>query len=310
MKQEYELITHNNVNFHIFLVNVIYRTPHFHKDFELGLSLDNEFTMILSNHEEYVVRPGQVYVINSFVPHEIRSNEGATILSMQVPSTFFSSFYPNISMLIFEKFLIEDSKINETILLNLVNILRESIYKKEYYEFECASYINSIFVELLKNVPHVFKDPEHIQTFIKRAERMNSIIDYIDEHYSEKLLLSDIAKTQGLNLYYLSHLFTEYFGMSFQNYLGKLRCKKAREMLSRSDLKLLDISIACGFSDPKYMKKSFLQQYGCSPKDFRKEISLIEDETVDENSGTTQEYLDSKETLKRIDRYVELLFDK
>ena len=40
MNQEFEIISHSQMNFKLFLVNMLYRTPHIHKDFELCLLLD------------------------------------------------------------------------------------------------------------------------------------------------------------------------------------------------------------------------------------------------------------------------------
>ena len=40
MNQEFEIISHSQMNFKLFLVNMLYRTPHIHKDFELCLLLE------------------------------------------------------------------------------------------------------------------------------------------------------------------------------------------------------------------------------------------------------------------------------
>ena len=59
-----------------------------------------------------------------------------------------------------------------------------------------------------------------------KASRMRKITHYIDEHYSEKLLLSDIARKEDLSLTYLSHFFKDYLGLPFQEYLAKSDAKK------------------------------------------------------------------------------------
>ena len=40
MKQEFEMISHRAGDYKIFLVNLLYRTPHVHKDFEICLLLE------------------------------------------------------------------------------------------------------------------------------------------------------------------------------------------------------------------------------------------------------------------------------
>ena len=47
MKHEYEIIFHEKINYKIFVVSLIYRTPHIHKDFEIGLLLDGDAALIM-----------------------------------------------------------------------------------------------------------------------------------------------------------------------------------------------------------------------------------------------------------------------
>ncbi|RGH39107.1 AraC family transcriptional regulator [Firmicutes bacterium AM41-5BH] len=129
------------------------------------------------------------------------------------------------------------------------------------------------------------------------------IMHYIDEHYSEELLLSDIAKQQELDLYYLSHLFKESFGITFQNYLSKIRREHARQLLLLTDYSLLDISIACGFSDPKYFNKAFKAQYGCSPKEYRRSFQNAHIEQQQKSMLTTQDFLSDDASLLMLEKY-------
>ena len=55
MKREYEIISHAETNFKVFVVNLLYRAPHIHKDFELGLVLDGNISILL---------PGQTLLLD------------------------------------------------------------------------------------------------------------------------------------------------------------------------------------------------------------------------------------------------------
>ena len=126
---------------------------------------------------------------------------------------------------------------------------------------------------------------------------MRRIVSYIEDHFSEKILLSDIADEENLDLYYLSHLFTESFGIPFQKYIAKLRCERARSLLLMTDRSLLDISISLGFSDPKYFNKNFKDLYGCTPKEYRVRFSSLDLSMQQISMLTTQEFM-SKEASK------------
>lgn len=126
---------------------------------------------------------------------------------------------------------------------------------------------------------------------------MGKIVNYIDIHSGEKLLLSEIAEKENLNLYYLSHLFKNSFGMPFQEYLSRVRCEKARKQLILTDLSLLDICIGCGFSDPKYFNRDFRRQYGCTPRQYRRQLSASGQRVEKAQSLTVQDFLDLKNAL-------------
>ena len=93
-------------------------------------------------------------------------------------------------------------------------------------------------------------------------ERFAAIMDYIDENFRRKLLLGEIARREGLTMSYLSHLFKDTLGMSFQEYLKKRRFEYARSLLLGTRKSLLDISLESGFSDARYMIRMFAEEFG------------------------------------------------
>lgn len=95
-------------------------------------------------------------------------------------------------------------------------------------------------------------------------------MDYIDENFRRKLLLGEIARREGLTMSYLSHLFKDTLGMSFQEYLKKRRFEYARSLLLGTRKSLLDISLESGFSDARYMIHMFAEEFGCSPREYRR----------------------------------------
>jgi len=306
LKHEYELISHNNVNFHVFLVNILYRTPHVHRDYEICLILDGTITLY-TNNETFILTQNDIFITNPFSIHELKAESPALILSLQISPSLFSAYYPQI-----KHTQVDISVLNsqthetwcETIRKNILQIALSYFHKEKLYEFKCVTLLNQLFQFLLATLPtHLVSENERISAKFK-AKRMQNIAEYIDEHFSEKLLLSDIAKQLELDLFYLSHFFKDCFGMSFQNYLKKIRCEHARQLLLLSDLSMLNISISCGFSDPKYFNKAFLQQYGCLPKQYRKNFKTEKLEEQQKSMLSTQEFLSESSSLNILDKYM------
>jgi len=99
--------------------------------------------------------------------------------------------------------------------------------------------------------------------------KIDMAIQYIKEHYHEDLNLAVVANYVSLNYYYFSHVFKEQTGMSFMNFLNKVRIEKAQEFLKNTDDKVSDIAVRVGFENPKHFTKSFKKIAGISPTQYR-----------------------------------------
>lgn len=92
---------------------------------------------------------------------------------------------------------------------------------------------------------------------------------YVDDNYTYELTLTGLADLFHLNETYLSGLFKQQAGMTFSDYVTRLRMNKAGELLRESDLKLTDIAMLVGISSSSYFSTSFKKFYGMSPKEYR-----------------------------------------
>lgn len=306
IQNEYEVITHNNSNFHIFLVNLLYRTPHIHKDYEISLVVDGTFTLINSDGE-VKLGTGDLFVMNPFLSHELKAETPALILSLQVSSAFFASCYPQIEQIAFDTPAIlsdQNPDACDTIRRLLFRLAYAYYDKESYAPIKCASIIHQLFFYLLSTQKHHTVLEKEKQAAVIRGTRIWDILRYTEEHFTDKILLSDIARRENLDLYYLSHFFKESVGISFQNYVTRLRCEKARQLLLLTDYSLLDISITCGFSDPKYFNKGFQTQYGCTPKAYRKNFQNAQLEPQQKSMLTAQEFLSESASLVTLEKYI------
>lgn len=294
MKHEYEVISHDKTNYKIFVVSILYRTPHIHKDIEVNLLLNGTISLITPDSEQ-ILQKGDVFVLNSFQRHELTAEHPATILSLQVSPSFFAGYFPQISSLDFTSPVLKggDGRIRR----DIINLALCHYEKKEWSELKCVGKINFLFVLLLKQMSYRITTEKERMSFNYQARRMQHITDYIDEHYCEKLLLSDIAKKEELSLSYISHFFKDFFGISFQDYLQKKSCEKARQLLLLTDRSLLDVCISCGFSDIKYFNRGFQKQFGCTPKKYRQNFLHEKLEVMQSSMLTTQEFLSDKTSL-------------
>lgn len=308
MKYEYELISHNYIRgFHLFLVRILYRTPHLHREFEVNLILDGSVE-ILSQGRGYHAETGDFFVFDPYQPHELRAREGTVlILSIQISPAFFSDYFPQMESVRFgtEIFHRAASLRHQQLYRQLLELTCCYCQKAPFYELDCARDINALFRSLLDVSAFTVVSEAERPAQRARQERVRYLAERIEGGFSEKLLLGDLAKELGVDLYYLSHFFREHFGLSFQEYLAKLRCEKARRELLLTDRSLLDISLSCGFSSPKYFQRAFQKQYGATPKEYRRQAPRETGELPAASVLTSQEFLSDQESLRVVQGLLE-----
>jgi len=299
MADEFEIVEHPQImSFKAFVVKLIYRNLHMHSDFEICLILKGSVLVNLISGS-FVLRQNEFVIFNPCQLHELRSKSSdSLILSLQISPNFCKSYFPSISNIEFStpelnKYLTETS---DELMLNEITEIGYRYFNKEAgYQLKCLGLLNILFYQLIKYVPYrIVSDEEKI----KRTNRLNHITNYIDENFSSKLLLSDIADNENLSLTYLSHFFKDNFKTTFQNYLMNIRFEKAKQLIVQTEEKLIDICLESGFSDIRYLNRMFLKQYGCTPKEYRKKINSHNDIAASINPLCIQEFFDEKASLR------------
>ncbi len=95
-------------------------------------------------------------------------------------------------------------------------------------------------------------------------------VAYINLHYQEYISASIIAEALHVNKHYLCHVFKEKTAITISIYLLRKRLSVAEKFLLTSDRKLSDIAAEVGFSSESYFCKVFKEQYGQTPRTYRK----------------------------------------
>ena len=125
----------------------------------------------------------------------------------------------------------------------------------------------------ISKIPYHTISDDKMKKTLQRTARLNRVLSYIEENYMNKVLLSDIAERESLTTSYLSHFFKDNLNQSFQDYVTTLRLNHAKFLVATTDKRLIDICIECGFSDYRYLYKSFKDKFGCTPNEYRKKYS-------------------------------------
>lgn len=97
-------------------------------------------------------------------------------------------------------------------------------------------------------------------------------IAYIEEHYKEKLKLSDVADQVYVSQWHLSKLLNRYMGQNFSEILNSVRINKAKELLKDPSLRIGDIADEVGFLDMAHFSRVFKKLVGISANEYRNQL--------------------------------------
>lgn len=124
--------------------------------------------------------------------------------------------------------------------------------------------LNAWAIRQLTYIIHSIKGSEDSQSFgINR-----SVLKYIESHYKDELSLQEIAGLANVSPQYFSRLFREKMGMTYVDYLTKIRINKAVELLKYSNKTVQEIGYEVGYRDPNYFSRVFKKTTGVSPKEY------------------------------------------
>lgn len=98
------------------------------------------------------------------------------------------------------------------------------------------------------------------------------LVHYIHRHYSQEISISHMAAATSIDRTYIFKLFKKYQHMSPSQYLLEYRMEKACILLSKTSLRIADISATVGFQSAPYFSRQFVKIMGVTPSAYRRQF--------------------------------------
>lgn len=94
-------------------------------------------------------------------------------------------------------------------------------------------------------------------------------IDIMETNIEEPITIPHLSGLLDVSQRKLERLFNKYYSCSTVAFYRALRLQHARTLLTQTDMSVIDICIACGFTSSSYFSKSYHDQFGVRPSDHR-----------------------------------------
>jgi two-component system response regulator YesN len=112
---------------------------------------------------------------------------------------------------------------------------------------------------------------EHILTSRDGREQqiMNKALDYIHKNYEKDLTQPTVAELLSIPPSQFSAMFKKVVGMTFTDYVITYRMEKAKELLSKTELKIIQIANRLCYNNSQNFSRIFKKINGVTPREYR-----------------------------------------
>lgn len=161
-----------------------------------------------------------------------------------------------------------------------------------FREFEYAQKAINLGVTRLILKPSTIREIEEaVTTMVENLKRKNictesentnnnansfivkNALKYIQENYTRKLTLTEVAEKTYVSQWYLSKLLNKHTGKSFSDILNEIRISVAKDLLKNPSMKICNIAEEVGFIDTAHFSRVFKKFEGCSANEYRNKFS-------------------------------------
>lgn len=275
------------------LESIAYYPFHLHnEDIEI-ICLLNGSAEICDSAATYDLSYGDVHIFNCKDPHKICSNDPeSVILTVHIDSTYYSQYFPHLE----DAYFICDTYGEANSYSLDIRPLRFQLAKLYYAysgacrDLELESHARELLALLVSQFQQYVYEPDESKTahivrlqnlgrICQNYDRMYRIVDYVYDHYMEKLSLAQIADMEYLSPAHLSRYMKRTLGLTFSQLVSLTRCEMASVLLAATDKTVDQIALETGFSNRKHLALQFRKWYHKTPSQYRN--SILKDLSAD-----------------------------
>lgn len=98
-----------------------------------------------------------------------------------------------------------------------------------------------------------------------RHPKLAAVIKRMEAHIEEPVSPAILARDAEMSTRQLERLFRRYLTRSPKRYYMELRLGRARNLLLQTDMSVINVALACGFTSPSHFSKCYRAHYGTTP---------------------------------------------
>lgn len=253
---------------------------HWHEEMEIVIAMSGSCIYNV-DFKKYEVKKGDILIIPPASLHSYEQNgeesfNGFVILfsAAMINNNAFDICSTQYIIPIFNNetylpvYISSDNRHNQPLNKIIREILISHFNKRQGYELSVKISLMTFIHYFIENQLCI-RGNDTVSTN-KSTLQIKRIINYIEEHYNEKITLETLSDYAGISIYHLAHMFKKCTGQSPVEYINHYRLSMAANKLMETDEQIIGIAIDTGFNNISYFNRTFKKRFGVTPKEYRK----------------------------------------
>ena len=127
---------------------------------------------------------------------------------------------------------------------------------------------NTVADQLIYNSIRTDRDSQRLSIPTRigvRHPKLAQVIARMEMNIEEPISPARLAAEVGMSTRQLERLFSRYLSRSPKRYYMEIRLQKARNLLMQTEMSVINVALACGFTSPSHFSKCYRAQYQTTP---------------------------------------------
>lgn len=248
---------------------------HQHDFIEMSYVISGRGTHVIANEKVNIVK-GHIAIIDEYTPHSMfptnpRNDENLAVFNCMFKKDYF--------LMLLNKHL-KDTGIFQDFVDGNVRFL----FFQDDNHYQLSQLFEKLFREYMFKLSNARELLELLtgQIFIGLnrlclgevnsghvSRTISSALKYIEEHYNEKISVSELSRSLNISKSHLSTLFKKCTGFSILEYVQKRRIEHACHYIIDDDSSFREVAFKVGYSDYVFFLKIFKKLTGMTPREFK-----------------------------------------
>ncbi|MDG1334320.1 MAG: AraC family transcriptional regulator [Crocinitomicaceae bacterium] len=257
---------------------VFYDRFHQHEAIQISFIVSGEGELLVGDRIRRY-KPGDAFVIGSYLPHLFKSDNSFEIESEMV--TVFFARTDLDRLLDFEELAQLENLLNEMDLGSALDSNQEEVGSL-INQIEMASSLNrlSLFFSLLELISESKRSvlssnlPRKLLSE-NEGMRMQAVMNFTLDSLSEQIKLDEVAELANMSTNAFCRYFKQRTNKSYFQFLIEIRIEQACTLLTNQvDLSISEVAELSGFQNLSNFNRRFKKEKGVPPSQFRRENAI------------------------------------